>query len=100
MKMKYYGRPSTWMGISPNIITMMKSRGFRLAGYESRTRKTISAYRILGARFEIFTAVMFHVEVFCVMTPCSVVVGYQRFGGPCCHHLQGKVVGVGENGTT
>jgi hypothetical protein len=22
------------------------------------------------------------------MTPCSVVVGYQRFGGPCCHHLQ------------
>jgi hypothetical protein len=24
-----------------------------------------------------------------VVTPCSVVVGYQRFGGPCCLHLQG-----------
>jgi len=21
------------------------------------------------------------------VTPCSVVVGYQRFGGPCCSHL-------------
>jgi len=27
------------------------------------------------------------VEVFWVVTPCSVVVGYQRFSGPCCHHL-------------
>jgi len=26
-------------------------------------------------------------EVFWVVTPCSVVVGYQRFGGPCCSHL-------------
>jgi hypothetical protein len=25
--------------------------------------------------------------VFWVMTPCSVVVGYQRFGGPCYFHL-------------
>jgi hypothetical protein len=23
-----------------------------------------------------------------VVTPCSSVVGYQRFGGPCCLHLQ------------
>jgi len=22
---------------------------------------------------------------------CSVSVGYQRFGGPCCLHLQGEV---------
>jgi len=29
------------------------------------------------------------VEV-CVMTPCSVVVGYQRFRGPYCFHLQGE----------
>jgi hypothetical protein len=29
----------------------------------------------------------FQVEVFCVVTPCSVVVGHQRFGGPGCHHL-------------
>jgi len=25
-----------------------------------------------------------HVVVFWVVTPCSVVVGYQRFKGPCC----------------
>jgi hypothetical protein len=29
--------------------------------------------------------------VFWVMTPCSDVVGHQRFGGPCCLHLQGEV---------
>jgi len=27
------------------------------------------------------------VEVFWLVTPCSVVVGYQRFRGPCCLHL-------------
>jgi hypothetical protein len=31
---------------------------------------------------------MFQVEFFWILTPCSVVVGYQRFGGPCCLHLQ------------
>jgi hypothetical protein len=34
---------------------------------------------------------MLQVEVFCVMTPCSVVVGYQRFVGPFCLHLQDEV---------
>jgi hypothetical protein len=29
--------------------------------------------------------------VFWVMTPCNDVVGRQRFGGPCCFHLQGEV---------
>jgi hypothetical protein len=38
--------------------------------------------------FEAFTALIFQVEVFCVVTRCSVVVGYQRFRGPCCLHLQ------------
>jgi len=28
------------------------------------------------------------VVVFWVMTPYINVVGYQRFGGPCCLHLQ------------
>jgi hypothetical protein len=27
------------------------------------------------------------VEVFGVVKPCSVVAGYQRFGGPYCLHL-------------
>jgi len=30
------------------------------------------------------------VLVFCVQTPCSNMVEYQRFVGPCCLHLQGK----------
>jgi hypothetical protein len=30
------------------------------------------------------------VEILCVVTLCSVAAGYQRFGGPCCHHLQDK----------
>jgi hypothetical protein len=37
----------------------------------------------------IFTAMKIQVAVFWVMTPCSDVVGYQRFGEPCCLHLQG-----------
>jgi hypothetical protein len=35
---------------------------------------------------------------FWVVTPCSVVVRYQRFGGPFCLHLQGEVNGAGEEG--
>jgi hypothetical protein len=31
------------------------------------------------------------VAVFWVVTPCSDVVGYQRFGGPCCLHVQSEV---------
>jgi len=27
------------------------------------------------------------VEVFWVVTPCGVAVGYRLFGGPCCLHL-------------
>jgi hypothetical protein len=29
------------------------------------------------------------VKVFWVVMPCSVVVGYQHFRGPCCLDLQG-----------
>jgi hypothetical protein len=43
--------------------------------------------------FEVFTAVMFQVEVFWAVTPCNVVVGYQPFRGQCYPHLQGEVTG-------
>jgi len=29
---------------------------------------------------------MLHIPVFWIVTPFRVVVGYQRFGGPCCLH--------------
>jgi hypothetical protein len=41
-----------------------------------------------NVRFETLAAVMFQVKVFWVVTPCSVVVGYQCFRRPCCLHLQ------------
>jgi len=34
-------------------------------------------------------AVMIQVDVFWVVTLCSVVVQYQHLGEPCCHPLQG-----------
>jgi hypothetical protein len=43
-----------------------------------------------NAIFEVFTA-MFQVEVFRVVMPCNVVLGYQCFGGPYYLHLQGEV---------
>jgi hypothetical protein len=35
-------------------------------------------------RLEVFMAVKIQVEVLGAVTPCNVVVGYQRFRGPCC----------------
>jgi hypothetical protein len=43
-------------------------------------------------RHEVFTAVKIKVDIFRVVTLCSFVVGYQCFGGPCCLHLQGKLM--------
>jgi hypothetical protein len=34
---------------------------------------------------------IFQIIFFWLVTPCSDVVGYQYFGGPCCLHLQGAV---------
>jgi hypothetical protein len=44
-------------------------------------------------------AVMFQVDVFWVVTPCSVVSGYQRFRGPCCLHFQGETLVSYHNAT-
>jgi hypothetical protein len=38
------------------------------------------------ATVEVFTAMP---RPFCVVTSCNVAVGYKRFGGPFCLHLQG-----------
>jgi hypothetical protein len=42
---------------------------------------------MLSVSFVVFTAVRIHVEVFWVVTTCNVLVGYRRFGWPCCYHL-------------
>jgi hypothetical protein len=41
--------------------------------------------------FVVFTAIVFGVKFFWVLTPCGVLVGYQRFRGPCCHRVQGEM---------
>jgi len=49
-----------------------------------------SAYCVhkLADKVDWRVTVDMEVDVFWVLTPCSVVLGYQRFGGPCCLHLQ------------
>jgi len=47
--------------------------------------------RIHVASLEAFTAVIFYVEIFGIVTPCIAVVVFQRFRGPCCLYLQGGV---------
>jgi len=36
-------------------------------------------------------AVKIQVEVIWVVMLCSVSVGYEHIGGPCCLHLKGEV---------
>jgi hypothetical protein len=38
---------------------------------------------IYSARYKVFTAVNIHIVVFLIMTPCSLIGGYQYFGGMC-----------------
>jgi hypothetical protein len=40
------------------------------------------------ARLQSSAAVKIQVDFLWVVVTCSVVVGYKRFGGPCCFHLQ------------
>jgi hypothetical protein len=42
-------------------------------------------------RFEVFMAMNIQIEVFWVVTPYSVVVGYQCLGGPRSLHIQCEV---------
>jgi len=49
-------------------------------------------------RSEVFIAVKIQVEALWVVIPCSVAVGYQHFGGPCCLRFQGEVIGDGKRG--
>jgi len=53
-------------------------------------------FRLAG--FEALTVVMFQVEIFWVVTPCSVV-GYLCFRGSCCLHLQNELARMGKNGS-
>jgi len=45
-------------------------------------------------KFEVFMVLKFQVKVLRFMMPCSVVVGYKCFGGPCYLHLHPSLHGV------
>jgi len=60
---------------------------------------TVKLNSIVNVRLEIFTAMEIHVTVFWITTPRSYVVGYRRFGGPCCLHLQSVHIHPDEEGT-
>jgi len=47
---------------------------------------------------QLYTSIYGQVRFVWVVMPCSVAVGYQHFGGPCCLHLQGEVTGAGKRG--
>jgi len=40
-----------------------------------------------STRFDVLKVVKIQIEVLWFVTPCSVVKGYQRFGGRRFHHL-------------
>jgi len=46
--------------------------------------------RFISMFCKVFTAVKIKVEVICVVMSCITVLGCQRFGEPCCLHLQGE----------
>jgi hypothetical protein len=52
----------------------------------------------MNARCEVLVVVRIQVEFFCIVKPCSVMVGYQHFRGPCCLYVQVEVTGNGKNG--
>jgi hypothetical protein len=79
--------PSIFWGIILNFYTLMYEGIFIFVTCSSDFSSQIIAStndktRNLSSSFEAFTAVKFQVKVFWVVTPCSVVIGCQRFRGP------------------
>jgi hypothetical protein len=64
------------------------TKTFRETDYEDRWMETDSG----NLPQKWFTRSVIQVEFFRVVTPCSVVVGYQYFGTPFCLHLQGEAI--------
>jgi hypothetical protein len=65
----------------------------QLLGRKYRHLEKIQVYESLGrvlTRFDVLTAMIFQVQVFLLVTPCSVVVGYQHFGYHFCLQYEVK----------
>jgi hypothetical protein len=47
--------------------------------------------RDLDVKLDVFVVMKGHIIILWVLIPCSDMVGYHCFGGPCCLHLQIEV---------
>jgi hypothetical protein len=90
---------NNWRQVTPFISQITNNHIFRIDSELQQARQPkplkLKKYDHLKgnvsiARSEVFLEVEIQVEFFWFVTPCSVVVGYQRFGGFCCLHLQGE----------
>jgi hypothetical protein len=78
------------------ILVRKLKGGDHLVVYLHMNGRAVLKRALKKSCFEAFTAAMFQVEVFWVVTSCSVVVGYQCFRGPYYLHLQGEVTASGK----
>jgi hypothetical protein len=46
----------------------------KLVVIRTKCKAAASSKQLLAAGFEVFTAVMSRAEIFCVVTPCAVVI--------------------------
>jgi hypothetical protein len=67
---------------------LRRMRGPNRGKVKGDWRKLIERKVINCGRYEVLTAVKMQIEVFWVVTPCDIVVGYQRFEGPGCLHFR------------
>jgi hypothetical protein len=76
---------------SIQILRWNKCKPYKFCSYNCFMTYGVFYYSTV---FEVFTVVRSQVEI-SIVTPHSVTVGYQRFGGPCClrpHSEQGVLI--------
>jgi hypothetical protein len=74
------------------LIIQCTTRASKNLGYRlSDIMCSVTVLQIRICKIVPNTKNIFQIEVFWVVTPCNVLIRYQRFRGPCCLHLQGEV---------
>jgi hypothetical protein len=67
-------RDTTWTKSPELLIDVQEHQSNYLSDFTEKLH--------IHAKFEVFTVVKIQVEVFWVVMPCSIMVGYKRFRGP------------------
>jgi hypothetical protein len=74
---------------STDCSTLISNMGHGHMGNSGRQTHPKKLKRKYCLTFEILKAVIIHIVVFWVLTPCSLVGAYRRFERTCCHYFQG-----------